>query len=179
MTSRRMAEANIDASLDAYLHGAKEGDIDQARLLHKMFDQMLTGKEQADGQLWLTEHGKMLLAEMHRQLGHCEGGSDQLRHQALEAVQFHPRGGSLHENYEYVPDLRVAIAVANELCEQRSAGEVPDVIRAARAVADSGEFRLDPNRICEIFNEVSTTVGGFGHFQASAASHRSGSPAKA
>lgn len=81
MTSRRMAEANIDASLDAYLHGAKEGDIDQA---------------------W-----------------------------------------------------------------------------AARAVADSGEFRLEPARICEIFNEVSATVGGFGHFQTSDATNPSGNPAKA
>ena len=166
MTHKRMAEATIDASLDAYLHGAKEGDIDQARHLHKMLDQMLTGKELSDGKLWLTEHGKTLLAEMHRQLSHCEGKGDEIRRQALKAVQLHPHGVHIEDNYTYVQDLRIAIAVANELCGQRSAGEKPDVNQAARVVADSGEFDLEPYRICAIFDEFATTVGGFKRFQA-------------
>lgn len=172
MTGKRMAEATINASLDAHLHGAKTGDLEQARHLHKMFDRMLTETELPDGKLWLTEHGKMLLAEMHRELGHCEGAGDQLRSRALEAVRFHPHGSPGEENYTYVQDLRVAIAVANELCEQRSAGEQPDVARAAQAVARSGQFSLDEPRICEIFDEVSTSVGGFKKFQASDSSER-------
>ena len=52
----RIDEAAINNSLDAYLHGAQEGDNDQARRLHEMLDFMLTEREIPDGQLWLTEH---------------------------------------------------------------------------------------------------------------------------
>jgi hypothetical protein len=45
MTRTRMDEATINASLDACLHGAKEGDSDQARRLHEMLDLMLTERE--------------------------------------------------------------------------------------------------------------------------------------
>jgi hypothetical protein len=172
MTGKRMAEATINASLDAHLHSAKAGDLEQARHLHKLFDHMLMEKELPDGKLWLTEHGKTLLAEMHRELGHCEGGGEQLRSRALEAVRLHPHGSPGEENYAYVQDLRVAIAVANELCEQRSAGEKPDVARAAQAVARSGQFSLDEPRICAIFDEVSTSVGGFKKFQVADAGER-------
>ena len=61
MMNTRMSEATINASLDAYLHGAQEGDTSQARRLHEMLDFMLTEREMPEGQLWLTEHGKMLL----------------------------------------------------------------------------------------------------------------------
>ena len=45
MTDKRMAEATINDSLDAYLHGAEEGDPYQARHLHEMLDLMLTERE--------------------------------------------------------------------------------------------------------------------------------------
>ena len=63
MTNRRMAEATINATLDAHLHGAREGDAGEARQLHDMLDQMLTERELPEGRLWLTDHGKMLLAQ--------------------------------------------------------------------------------------------------------------------
>ena len=78
MTGPRMNEATINASLDAYLHGAQQGDAQQARHLHEMLDLMLTEREIPEGQLWLTEHAKMLLAEMHRQLAKCKGNGEPL-----------------------------------------------------------------------------------------------------
>jgi len=164
MTDNRMAEATINASLDAYLHGAKEGDAYQARHLHEMLDLMLTEREIPAGQLWLTEHGKTLLADMHRQLSHCEGGGDHLRKTILDAVQFRPRRGSWQDTYSYLRDLRIAISVADELCEQRCASGKPSVTRAAEVIAERGEFGLDPVRICEIYDEVASTVGGFKEF---------------
>jgi hypothetical protein len=164
MTDKRMTEATINASLDAYLHGAEEGDAYQARHLHEMLDQMLTEREIPAGQLWLTDHGKMLLADMHRQLSHCVGGGDHLRDTVLDAVQFSPRKGSWQDTYSYLRDLRIAITVANELCEQRCASGKPSVTRAAQAIADRGEFGLDQARICEVYNEVASVVGGFKEF---------------
>ena len=164
MTRERLAEATIDARLNAYLHGAREGNVEQARHLHEMFDQMLIGKEASDGQLWLTEHGKKLLADMHRQLSHCEGSGDDLQQHVMEAVRLNPHRGQWKVPTGYVEDLRIAIAVANHLCEQRGAGEKPDVARAAQAVADSGEFSLGPQEIGEVYDEIASTVGGFGKF---------------
>jgi hypothetical protein len=161
MTNTRMDEATINTSLDAYLHGAKEGDTDQARRLHEMLDFMLTERELPDGQLWLTEHGKMLLADMHRQLSQCGGGGDQLRDTVLDAVQLKPCKGHWRDTCSYLRDLRIATTVANELCEQRDAGREPNVPQAAKAVADRGEFGLDPSRICEVYDEIASTVGGF------------------
>ena len=164
MTHKHMDETTINASLDAYLHGAKEGDVDQARHLHEMLDLMLTEREIPDGQLWLTDHGKMLLAEMHRQLSLCEGGGDQLQDTVLDAVQFKPRKGTWKDTCSFVRDLRIAISVANELCEQRDAGHKPNINQATKAVADRGEFDLNPSRICEVYDEIASTVGGFKEF---------------
>jgi hypothetical protein len=164
MIHKRMDEASINTALDAYLHGAKDGDIKQAQQLHEMLDFMLTEREIPDGQLWLTEHGKMLLADMHRQLSHCEGEGNQLRDTVLEAVQLKPHQGKWKDTCSYVRDLKIAITVANELCEQRGAGRNPDITEAAKAVADSGEFDLDTPSICEVYDEIASTVGGFREF---------------
>jgi len=161
MTAKRMAETTINASLDAYLHGAKEGDAYQARHLHEMLDLMLTEREIPDGQLWLTEHGKMLLAEMHRQLSHCGGGGEHLRDTVLDAVQFRPHRGHWQDTCSFLHDLRVATTVANELCEQRDAGREPNIAEAAKAVADRGEFGSDPIQIQEVYDEIASTVSGF------------------
>jgi hypothetical protein len=161
MTDKRMHEATINSSLDAYLHGAKEGDADQARRLHEMLDLMLTEREIPDGQLWLTDHGKMLLADMHRQLSQCGGSGGHLRDTVLDAVQFKPYQGHWQDTCSYLHDLRIATTVANELCEQRDAGREPNVTQAAKAVADHGEFGLDSSRICEIYDEIALTLGGF------------------
>jgi len=40
-----------------------------------------------------TAHGKMLLAQMHRELSHCESSGDHLRNEVLNAVQFRPHDG--------------------------------------------------------------------------------------
>ena len=161
MTRPRMDEATINASLDACLHDAREGDTHQARRLHELLDSMLTEREVQDGQLWLTDHGRMLLANMHRQLSHCEGSGDQLRDSVLDAVQLGPHRGHWQDTCSYLHDLRTAIAVANELCEQRSAGVNPDVDQAVKAVADSGEFDMGPSRIREVYEEIASTIGGF------------------
>ncbi len=164
MNVRHMSEAAIDASLDACLHGAREGDVHQARQLHDMLDRMLTGREAPEGKLWLTEHGKLLLAEMHRQLSHCEGKGEHFRDHVMNAVRFVPHHRAWKDTCSYVKDLRIAISVANELCEQRQAGLEPDVETAARTVAESGEVDLVPERICEIYGDIAETVGGFREF---------------
>ena len=161
MINTRMDEATINTSLNAHLHGAKEGDTDQARRLHEMLDFMLTEREMPEGQLWLTEHGKMLLADMHRQLSQCGGGGGLLRDTVLDAVQFKRCKGHWRDTCSYLRDLRIATTVANELCEQRDAGREPNVTQAAKAVADRGEFGLNPSRICEVYDEIASTVGGF------------------
>jgi hypothetical protein len=161
MSNVRLDESTINASLDACLHGAQEGDAYQARRLHEMLDQMLMERELPDGQLWLTDHGKMLLAEMHRQLSRCQGKGDHLSETVLDAVQIKPRQAHWQDTCSFVRDLRIAINVANELCEQRDVGEQPDIERAARAVAGHGEFDLDATHIREIYDEIASTVGGF------------------
>jgi len=161
MTATRMNESAINASLDAYLHGARDGDVLQARRLHEMLDAMLTEREVAEGQFWLTDHARMVLADMHRQLSQCKGNGDQLRETVLEAVQYKPHTGNWHDTCDYLHDLRIALTVANELCAQRSAGKEPDVALAAKLVADSGEFRLDASRIIAVYDEIASTVSGF------------------
>lgn len=161
MTNRRMAEATINASLDAHLHGAREGDANEARQLHDLLDQMLTEREIPEGRLWLTDHGKMLLAQMHRELSHCESSGDHLGNEVLEAVQFRPHTSHWQDSCSFVHDLRVAMSVANELCIQRDAGETIDVSAAAERVAARGEYGLDAIRLAEVYEEIASTVGGF------------------
>ena len=164
MNTRHMDEAAINASLDDYLHGAQEGNRYHAQRLHEMLDAMLTEQELGEGQLWLTDHARMVLAEMHRQLSHCEGEGHLLSDRVMEAVQLKPRKSVWQDACSYVKDLRVAISVANELCEQKSAGQSPDISTAARVVADRGEFELEPAQIRTIYEEVAATTGGFDQF---------------
>jgi len=84
-----------------------------------------------------------------------------LQESVLDAVQLKPRQGQWHDTCEYLHDLRVAIAVANELCEQRAGGGKPNVDKAARAVSERGEFKLDPSQVREVYDEVASTLGGF------------------
>lgn len=161
MNDKRMSEAAIDASLDVCLRAAREGDADQGRRLHELLEHMLSERHTADGRMWLTDHGRMLLADMHRRLSHAEGAGEHLREVVLDAVQLKPRKGRWQDNCSFVRDLRVAISVANELCEQRSAGKEPDVSRAASTVAGRGEFDLAPERIREVYDEITASVGGF------------------
>jgi len=159
-----MDEAAINASLDDYLHGAQKGNRYHAQRLHEMLDAMLTEQEVAEGQLWLTDHARMVLAEMHRQLSHCEGEGHLLGDQVLEAVQLKPHKSAWQDACSYVKDLRVAISVANELCEQKGSGLSPDISAAAQRVANRGEFDLDSTRIRAIYEEVAATTGGFDQF---------------
>lgn len=161
MTTTRMSEGAINASLDAYLHGAREGDPLQARRLHEMLDSMLTEREGADGRYWLTDHGKMVLADMHRQLSHCEGSVEHIRETVLEAVKYKPQTGHWHDTCDYLHDLRIALTVANELCAQRGAGNEPDVTLAAKIVAESGEFGLHESHISNVYDKIASTVQGF------------------
>jgi len=161
MTNRRMTEATINASLDAHLHGAREGDAAEARQLHDMFDQMLTQRELPEGQLWLTDHGRMLLAQMHRELSHCESSGDHLRDEVLDAVQFNTQQGRWQDSCSFVHDLRVAMTVANELCVQRDAGLSPNVPDAAKTVALRGEFGLDADQLADTYEQIASRIGGF------------------
>jgi hypothetical protein len=156
-----MNEGAINATLDAYLHGARDGDVLQARRLHEMLDSMLTEREISDGQLWLTDHARMVLADMHRQLSQCKGDGENLRETVLEAVQYKPHTGHWHDTCDYLHDLRIALSVTNELCAHRAAGKDPDVGRAAKAVAASGEFGLDASRIKAVYEEIASSVSGF------------------
>ena len=161
MSHKRLNEDTINASLDAYLHGAREGDTHQAQHLHEMLGSMLIEKELPEGQLWLTDHGKMLLAEMHRQLSHCDCEDDRQLNAVLDAVQLKPHKGKWQDTSSFVRDLRIAVTVANELCEQRDCGSHPDVFQAAKRIAERGEFELDSSHICEIYEEIAANVGGF------------------
>jgi hypothetical protein len=161
MNDKRMSEATIDAALDACVEAARAGDADQGRRLHGMLDHMLTGHESSAGRWWLTDHARMLLAGMHRRLSHAEGGGEHLREVVLDAVQLKPHKGHWQDNCSFVRDLRVAISVANELCQQRGAGREPDVAAAACAVAGRGEFDLPSDRIREVYDEIAESVGGF------------------
>ncbi|MEJ2384337.1 MAG: hypothetical protein P8Y54_08045 [Xanthomonadales bacterium] len=161
MAHPRLDESTINASLDAYLHGAEKGDVNQARKLHEMLDRILSGREERDGQLWLTDHARMLLAEMHRELSHCEETGHGLEEHVLDAVRLKPRRGQWKDSVNFVNDLRVAIAVAHELCEQTRAGDETDIDAAVRAVEEEGPFKLPATRIRAIYDEVADTVGGF------------------
>ncbi|MBT8063613.1 MAG: hypothetical protein HKP16_01455 [Xanthomonadales bacterium] len=161
MIHHRMNEAAIDASLDARLDEAREGNLYEARRLHEMLDQMLMEKDTPEGRLWLTEHGKMLLADMHRQLSHCSGGGQELRESVLESVNLKPHRGKWPDTCSFIRDLRVATSVANELCKQRDDGSIPDLVKASEAVALKGEFEIDALHIQEVYDEVSQTIGGF------------------
>ena len=72
-----------------------------------------------------------------------------------------PHEQAWRDNCSFVQDLRVAIAVANELCEQRSAGEQPDLERAVHAVAERGDFGLSEPRVRKVYGEISSAVDGF------------------
>lgn len=161
MIDTRMDEAAIDARLDAYARGAREGDGAQARHLHEMLDAMLTEGETPDGRLWLTDHGRMLLAGMHRELGRCEATGPSLADAVLEAVRLKPGRHHWDDTCSFIRDLRLAITVANEMCEQREAGGSADLTRAAETVAKGGEFGSNPAQIREIYNEIAATVTGF------------------
>lgn len=161
MAHRHMDEATINASLDAFLHGAQSGDVEQARRLHEMLEQMLTERAIPDGQLWLTDHGRQVLADMHRQLSECDGCGERLRDVVLDAVRLGPHKGSWPDTSSFFHDLQIATAVANELCIQRESGLDRSVARAATKVAESGEFLMDPARISDVYEEISLTVDGF------------------
>ena len=161
MNAKRMSEAAINASIDACLHAAHEGDTAEGRRLHQLLDQILSERETSDGRMWLTDHARLLLADMHRRLGHAEGDEAHVREAVLDAVRLRPQHGQWRDNCSFVRDLRVAISVANELCEQRGRGGEPDIDRAAGAVADRGEFDLSRDRIRQVYDDVAASVGGF------------------
>lgn len=161
MTSMRMDARTLDTRLDASLHAADLGDPVQARALHDLLDAMLTEREGPEGRYWLTDHGRMVLAGMHRDLSHCDGEGARLRDHVLEAVHLNAGTGHWKDSCSYVSDLRLAIAVANELCEQRREGEDPDLELASRAVARTGEHGKNAAHIQEVYRQVAATVGGF------------------
>lgn len=161
MAHARMDEATINASLDACLHGAEHGDVNQARKLHDLLDRMLTEQEDSNGRLWLTDHARMLLAGMHRELSHCEETGHNLEDHVLNAVRLKPRRGHWEDSVYFVNDLRVAIAVAHELCEQSKDGGEIDIEAAVHAVEKHGDYGLDADRIRHIYDEIADTVGGF------------------
>ena len=161
MSLVKLAEATINASLDGYLHGARHGDVNQARCLHDMLDKMLSEQETEEGRYWLTDHARMLLADMHRQLSHCEDSGSTLSEQVLDAVRLKPREGHWQDSCDFVADLRVALSVANELCQQNRAGCVQDLDLASAKVAESHEYELDAQQIKGIYEEIASTVGGF------------------
>jgi len=161
MAHPRLDESTINASLDAYLHGAEKGDVNQARKLHEMLDRILSGREERDGQLWLTDHARMLLADMHRELSHCEETGHGLEEHVLDAVRLKPRKGHWKDSCNFVNDLRVAIAVAHELCEQSRAGGEANLDTAVRTVEADGHYNLRAGQIRDIYEEIADTVGGF------------------
>lgn len=161
MAHPRLDESTINASLDAYLHGAEKGDVNQARKLHDLLDRMLTEQYEKDGRLWLTDHARMLLAGMHRELSHCEEKGHALEDHVLDAVRLKPRRGHWKDSCNFVSDLRVAIAVAHELCMQTNAGQSVDLDAAVKAVEQDGGYGLSADRIRDIYDEISDTVGGF------------------
>jgi hypothetical protein len=156
-----MDEAAIDARLDAFVRGAREGDVAQARQMHEMLDAMLTEGDTPNGRLWLTGHGRMLLAGMHRELGRCEATGQGLADAVLEAVRLKPHPHHWDDTCSFIRDLRLAITVANEMCEQREASGEADLARAAEVVAKRGEFGSDPAHIRAVYDEIAATVTGF------------------
>ena len=66
----------------------------------------------------------------------------------LDAVRLKPREGHWQDSCDFVADLRVALSVANVLCEQNQAGCSQDLDKAAQEVARSGEYDLDAKGQC-------------------------------
>ncbi|MBT8040761.1 MAG: hypothetical protein KJO70_08720 [Gammaproteobacteria bacterium] len=161
MRHSRMAEAAINASLDSYLKGARRGDAKQARHLHELLDKMLTEQETEDGRLWLTDHGRMLLADMHRQLSACRETGVELSEHVLDAVRLKPAEGHWDDPSNFVSDLRIALAVANQLCQQGKSGCEQDLAVAAQTVVDKGEYDLKVDLIIEVYEKIADTVDGF------------------
>jgi hypothetical protein len=161
MIKNRMNEAAIDARLDECIRGAHSGDVGQARELHDILDAMLTERDTPEGRLWLTDHGRQFLARMHRDLSHCEGAGPRLADAVLAAVRLNPHPAHWDDTCSFIRDLRLAITVANEMCEQREAGSNPDVARAAETVAKGGEFGPNPEYIRHVYDEIAATVTGF------------------
>ena len=157
MIEKRIDEASLNASLDACLDGARKGDPNQARHLHEILDLMLEERSNADGVLWLTDHAKEVLAGMHQRLSLCEGQGDHLKDDILDAVGFIPHQHPWEDSCGFVQNMRIALAVAHELC--RSGGQ--DVPGAAEIVAARGEYDLAPEAIVNIYDEIASTVGGF------------------
>jgi hypothetical protein len=79
----------------------------------------------------------------------------------MQAVRLQPREDPWTDNCRFVRELRVAIAVANELCVQRDAGGQPDLAAATLTVANRGDFDLSESRIREIYDGISSAIGGF------------------
>lgn len=161
MIQNRMNETAIDARLDECIRGAQGGDCGQARELHEILDAMLTERETPDGRLWLTDHGRQFLAGMHRDLGRCEGAGPRLADSVLAAVRLNPHPAHWDDTCSFIRDLRLAITVANEMCEQREAGGNPDVGRASETVAKGGEFGSNPEHIRHVYDEIAASVAGF------------------
>ncbi|MBT8047055.1 MAG: hypothetical protein HKN57_08845 [Xanthomonadales bacterium] len=161
MTHNLISESTIDASIDAYLHGAKTGDVKQAKRLHEMLEQMLIGRELPEGQMWLTNHGREVLADMHAQLSKCDDCDERLRDVVLDAVRLGPRKGNWHDTSSFFHDLQIATTVANELCVQREEGLAQNVELAAQTIAEGGKFDLTPNQINAIYDAIADTVEGF------------------
>lgn len=161
MTDAKLAEAALDSSLNAFLHAAQNGDVNQARNLHDMLEKMLTEKESDEGRYWLTDHARSLLAQMHGQLSHCEETGSALSEHVLDAVRLRPRPDRWQDTCKFVHDLRIALAVTHELCEQNKEGCDHDLDMAAGKVADGGEYALDANQIKDIYEQIAATVGGF------------------
>jgi len=161
MAEAKMAEAALDASLDAYLHAAQHGDVNQARNLHDLLKKMLTEQESEEGRYWLTDHARLLLAQMHGQLSHCEETGNALSEHVLDAVRLRPRTDRWQDTCKFVNDLRIALAVTNELCDQTRDGCEYDLDQAAGKVAEGGEFGLEADQVKGIYEEIAATVGGF------------------
>ena len=161
MTSIRMDARSLDTRLDASLHAADLGDPVQARQLHDLLDAMLTERESPEGRYWLTDHGRAVLAEMHRALSHCGDDGARLRDHVLRAVHLNVGPGHWKDSCSYVSDLRVAIAVANELCAQRREGGKPDLETASQVVAGTGTFELSAKGVRQVYEQVAAAVGGF------------------
>ena len=104
MTHARMAEAAINASLDAHLHGAQHGDVNQARCLHDLLDKMLTEQETDEGRLWLTEHGKMLLELCQQNMAESEQDLNAAVSKVVESGDYDLDAARILDIYEKIAD---------------------------------------------------------------------------
>ena len=104
---------------------------------------------------------KLLLARIHRKLSHCEGSGHDLEDNVLDAVWLKPHKGHWDDSCSFVNDMRIAIAVADELCGQRKAGQELDFEAAVIAVENTGGYGKSAEQIANIYEEIASTVGGF------------------